>query len=175
MIFVLLWTFFFPVCERTVVRPNPAIAFRGLALTVNGRNYCGTIETKIEGPEITRRTRYRDGLPHGREEERFSDGTIAAIREYDRGKKIGTHLSFYRGGQRRSHVEYEDGHFEGESWEWYASGALAGYARYEHGRGVGKKIWRENGEIYLNVVYPAGQPAGLPGSRLCAQVRHESP
>lgn len=157
--------------ERHISRPSPDITFQGDRLIYGGKRFSGVVELRIPEVQVVRYTHYRDGQPHGREEETFADGRVVARREFSRGRKVGVHEGWYPSGHRRFHYEYTDDQYDGESWEWYDSGALSLYALFEAGRLVGKKQWRADGTIFQNYVFPQGKAVGLPGAKLCFQVR----
>ncbi|MBX3021371.1 MAG: hypothetical protein KF799_06795 [Bdellovibrionales bacterium] len=158
-------------CTQTITRPSQDISFSGDRLLYKGQAFSGVVQESFTAAEITRRTHYKNGLPNGSEEEFFRDGQLATHREYTDGIKTGVHKGWFASGQRRFHYEYIAGKFHGEVWEWYASGKLSQYMRFEEGQALGKKMWRENGQIYTNLVFPKGHLQGLPGTKLCYQTR----
>jgi antitoxin component YwqK of YwqJK toxin-antitoxin module len=159
--------------QKTIQRPNPDIGFQGNYLLHKNKKFTGIVEMHLEGVNIIRKTPYRNGLIQGVEREYYSNGQLAAEREYHQGAKVGVHRSWFEDGKRRSHVEYANNQYHGETWEWHHSGALATYARFEKDRCLGKKMWRADGAIYMNYVFPGGRPIGLPGAKLCYQVRDQ--
>lgn len=163
-------------CTRHATRPSADVTFRGNYLLYRGSKFTGILEERFEQVGTVRYTHYRDGLIDGTEEERFPNGRVASRREYSRGQKVGAHEGWYASGKRRFHHEFTRGEPDGEAWEWYESGGVSLYARFETGRLLGKKMWRENGQIYMNYVFPRAQAAaGVPGAKLCYQVRGETP
>lgn len=158
-----------------VVKENdPSLARYGEFLLYRGEKFNGILETRLDAVQVLRRTPYRNGLAHGTEIETYQTGQEAASREYSNGKKEGLHLGYYEDGKRRFSYSYRNDEFDGDFWEWYPSGALYIYAKFEKGQAFGRKVWREDGQIYINAVYFNGQMYGLPGSKLCRQVRSDS-
>jgi antitoxin component YwqK of YwqJK toxin-antitoxin module len=158
-------------CTKYAMRPSPEVTYQGNFLLYKGERFTGILEERFDAVETIRKTHYRNGLQDGVEEEISKNGQLVARREYSKGRKTGTHEGWYLDGKRRFHHEYKNDQNDGEVWEWYHSGQLALYARFEQGRLLGKKMWRESGQIYMNYVFTADKAVGLPGSKLCFQVR----
>jgi antitoxin component YwqK of YwqJK toxin-antitoxin module len=158
-------------CQKRIQRPGPEVAMSGSYLMHRGKRFTGIVETYLEAVNVRRETPYRNGLIDGAEEEYAANGQLVARRIYSANVKTGVHETWFEDGRRSSHIEYSKGEYDGESWEWHRSGALAMYARFEKGRCLGKKRWREDGSIYMNYVFPEGRAVGLPGAKLCLQVR----
>jgi antitoxin component YwqK of YwqJK toxin-antitoxin module len=161
-------------CSPTIAkRPSPEVTYQGDRLLYKGKRFSGILEERFEAVGTVRRTAYRKGLPDGIEEELFdSTGKLAARREFSRGKKVGVHEGWFHDGSRRFRHEFKDGQPDGEVWEWYNSGGLATYAKFSEGKLLGKKIWRESGQIYMNYVFTKDREVGVPGAKLCYQVRN---
>jgi hypothetical protein len=158
-------------CTQHAKRPSPEVTFKNRLLLYKEEPFSGILEERFEQVATTRKTRYYEGLRQGTEEEFFDNGQIASRREYAKGKKVGSHEGWFSDGKRRFHHEFANGRSHGEVWEWYNSGALATYARFDKGRLLGKKVWRESGQIYMNYVFPENRSVGVPGTKLCYQVR----
>ena len=162
-------------CTKHAQRPSPEVTFSGNHLLFKGERFTGILEERFDSVETTRKTHYKNGLQDGVEEESIPTGQVVARREYRQGAKTGTHEGWYPDGKRRFHHEYRNGQNDGEVWEWYNSGSLAMYALFKEGRLLGKKMWRESGQIYMNYVFTADKAVGLPGTKLCFQVRNGEP
>lgn len=158
-------------CAAEVQSDEARLAYLGEHLVHDGRLFNGVLITRIPAADVVRRTPYRNGLIDGVEEERYANGSLAALREYRAGRKTGVHRGWFPDGRRSYRYEYSENQFHGDYWEWHASGALYTYARYDQGRPIGRKVWREDGTIYMNYVFAAGAAYGLPGAKLCRQVR----
>jgi antitoxin component YwqK of YwqJK toxin-antitoxin module len=154
-------------------RPSLDVTYQGNYLLFKGKRFTGVLEERFDQVGTTRKTEYRDGLMDGLQEEFFDNGQRASRRDYSLGQRVGVHEGWFSNGHRRFHHEFRDGVNHGEAWEWYDNGALAIYASFDNGRLLGKKMWRETGQIYMNYVFPKGRAVGLPGTKLCYQVRNE--
>jgi antitoxin component YwqK of YwqJK toxin-antitoxin module len=158
-------------CTKTAHRPSSDVTYQGNYLLYKGDRFTGILEEKFEQVETVRKSRFKDGLQDGIEEEFFKTGQLVARREYTNGVKNGIHEGWFNDGKKRFHHEFKNNQSHGEFWEWHNSGALAMYARFKDGQLLGKKMWRESGQIYMNYVFPNNQAIGIPGAKLCYQVR----
>jgi antitoxin component YwqK of YwqJK toxin-antitoxin module len=159
-------------CTKVARRPSPEITYKNGLVLYKGSLFTGVLEERFENIETVRRTHYRAGAPDGEETETYKDGTVVARRHFTNGRKSGVHEGWFLDGKRRFHHEFKEGRNDGEVFEWYDSGALSMYARFKDGVLLGKKMWRETGQIYMNYVFPNGKAAGVPGTKLCYQVRN---
>ena len=158
-------------CEKRIELTDSKVTYEGSRLIYEGKSFSGTVIQKFAALAVTRETTYSEGEIDGEERDVYDNGQTAALRHYEQGKKVGIHEGWYRDGKRRFHHEYADDRFHGEYWEWFQSGGVFTYARYEKGEAIGRKMWREDGTIYLNYVFPAGRAFCTPGAKLCRQVR----
>jgi hypothetical protein len=158
-------------CAAEVRADDPELAYLGEHLVHRGRLFSGVLITPLPAVDVVRRTPFRNGLAEGVESERYGNGSLAALREYRAGRKTGVHRGWFPNGRPSYRYEYASNQFHGDYWEWHASGALYAYARYDNGQPIGRKVWREDGTIYMNYVFAAGAAYGLPGAKLCRQVR----
>jgi antitoxin component YwqK of YwqJK toxin-antitoxin module len=158
-------------CQKRIQLTSSEISYDGTLLLYQGKRFSGVVETELDAVRVKRQTPYRRGIIHGTEEEFYDNGQMAAQRVYLHGKKVGTHQGWFRDGKRRFSYEYANDTYHGEYWEWYNSGALSTYAYYQGGNPIGRKVWRADGSIYMNYVFPGGRAVGLPGTKLCRQVR----
>jgi len=62
----------------------------------------------------------------------------------------------------------------GEAWEYYQNSSVYTFLIFEKGSEKLIKRWREDGQIYLNLVVKNGIAYGLAGGKLCNQVRADS-
>lgn len=152
---------------------DPRISRDNEILLFQGKPFDGILVTHLGGTEMTRLTPYLNGLPNGVEKEYYPDQQLSAEREYKDGKKVGMHKGFYGDGQRRFKASYKDGEYDGAVWEWNPSGSLYSYTLYNRGHVIGKKLWRSNGQIYVNFVMKGNRAIGLTGTKLCYQVGPE--
>ncbi|TGK62750.1 hypothetical protein EHQ27_05520 [Leptospira wolffii] len=159
-------------CDPTLVRlDDPGLSRQGEFVFYQGQKFDGILEFRIEELATMRRTSYKNGLPHGTETDRHDNGQILAEREFKEGKKSGIHRGWFPDGSKRFQNRFLDGKFHGDQWEWRPSGALYSYARFDRGEVIGKKMWRENGQIYMNFVLNGNRPFGMTGGKLCNQIR----
>ncbi|MCE9501601.1 MAG: hypothetical protein K8R21_14045 [Leptospira sp.] len=142
-------------------------------LLYEGKKFSGIVESRMEAVNVTRHTPYSGGVLDGTEKEYYSNGLLSAERFYSNGKKVGIHRGWYADGKDRFWYEYDNGQLHGNLWEWHSSGPLITFARFDRGRLIGKKIWRIDGQIYANFVIQENRVVGLPGSKLCLQVRSD--
>ncbi|TGN03410.1 toxin-antitoxin system YwqK family antitoxin [Leptospira dzoumogneensis] len=170
--YLLAICFFLVACDPArVASTDPSITRNGRIVFYRGEKFYGLLESKSEELGVFRVTSYKNGLPDGIEKDVHSNGQVLAEREFSAGKKIGTHLGWFPDGKKRFHNEYLEGQFHGSQWEWRNSGSLYSYAKFDHGKVIGKKMWRENGQIYMNFVIYQGRAYGMTGGKLCSQVR----
>ncbi len=158
-------------CAAEVQSDDPELAYLGEHLVHRGRLFSGVLVTRIPAADVVRRTPFRNGLAEGVESERYGNGSLAALREFRAGRKTGVHRGWFPNGRRSFRYEYSENQFHGDYWEWRSSGGLYSYARYNNGQPIGRKVWREDGAIYMNYVFAEGAAYGLPGAKLCRQVR----
>ncbi|TGK37436.1 hypothetical protein EHQ12_06830 [Leptospira gomenensis] len=172
---VLFFLFISNGCQNGTVVPHtdPGLTRSGEFLFHHGKKFDGVLETKLDAIQVVRKTSYREGLPDGIEKEMYQNRILSSERNFTRGKKTGIHRGWYPDGKRRFQYSYQNGELHGDVWEWHSSGSLITYAKYWNGQLLGKKVWRPDGQIYANFVMQSGRPMGLPGSKLCWQVRSD--
>lgn len=164
-------------CTKKITRPSSGITFHNGDLLYQGKLFSGIVVENFEHVGTRRETEYKAGLPHGIQNEYFTHNQkLASRREYRFGRNSGTHEGWFVGGERRFHYEYNNqGESEGDFWEWYSTGHPSLFARFKSGQLLGKKMWREDGKIYMNYVFANGQAVGTPGTKLCYQERSPTP
>jgi antitoxin component YwqK of YwqJK toxin-antitoxin module len=160
---------------RTIERPGPGISYEEVRLHYRGEIYTGIVRERFAATGTVRDTHYRNGRPDGEQREWVpATGRQVARLEYTAGEKTGVHEGWFLDGKRRFHYEYDaGGKPHGEFWEWHQNGRPSLFARFEHGRLLGKKVWRADGQIYLNQAFAPAKAFGLPGTQLCLQLRGE--
>ena len=159
-------------CNKRIVRPSVDVSFNNGKLIHQGRNFSGVVEENFVQTGTVRDTQYYKGVPHGEQLEYLPNSSqIVALRNFSGGKNSGVHKGWFADGHRRFHYEYKEGLPHGEFWEWHNSGHPSLFARFDKGVLIGKKMWREDGKIYMNFVFPQGKAVGVPGVKLCYQVR----
>lgn len=160
--------------DKTISNKDPKLVYSGEFLIYDGKKFTGILETKLDAVGITRKTPYVDGKMDGTEVEMYSGKKNSAERSFFQGKKIGIHRGWYENGQRRFQYSYKDGELHGDVWEWHHTGTLVTLAKFWNGQLLGKKVWRPDGQIYSNFVMHGNRPVGLPGAKLCWQVRSDT-
>lgn len=163
-------------CTKVAYRPSPEVTWHNAHLLYKGKLFDGLLIEKFEHVGTQRETVYRKGLAHGAEREyTIRDRKLVALRNYRQGRRHRVHEGWFLDGKRRFHYEYNDqGENHGEFWEWHQSGHPSLFARFENGRALGRKVWRPDGKIYMNWVFDEeGRGVGVPGSKLCFQLREE--
>lgn len=160
-----------PASRPLIRRGDPGVSWERGRLLEGGRPFTGTLQTVLPSVAVTRFTSYVRGVLEGNEVEIYAGGAMAARRAFSAGRKTGVHESWYRSGARRSYAEYAAGRPIGDAWEWYESGPPYSFVRFREGVVMGKKVWRENGQIFSNHVRAGTRFVGLPGAGLCTQLR----
>ncbi|MCC2680137.1 MAG: hypothetical protein K0R29_2713 [Pseudobdellovibrio sp.] len=167
----LLLLILFSSCTKVIQRPSEDITYKGDRLLYKGQPFSGIVKEVFALAEVTRETEYKNGIKDGVQKEIYANGKTASVGTFKNENKDGTFEGWYPSGKRRFHYEYKNGQYHGESWEWYESGPVYLFAKFSEGKAIGKKVWREDGKIFLNHVFPGQNVFGLPGAKLCYQVR----
>ncbi len=154
-----------------IAATDPGIEYDGATLIYKKEKFSGYLVTEFEANGVLRKTPYLGGILEGKEVEIFPNGQIASERFYKEGKRVGVHKGWFENGQIRFQYEYEDGLMHGSLWEWNKKGELYSYAKMNKGEEIGRKVWREDGQIYANYVFRNGRTVGLPGAKLCRQIK----
>jgi antitoxin component YwqK of YwqJK toxin-antitoxin module len=160
---------------KKIERPSKEITFKNGKLLYRGGEFSGVVIERFPEVGTVRETHYRRGWAHGEQTEFTAEGhRVVARREFSYGHNSGVHEGWFPQGERRFHYEFDgEGKSHGDQWEWHASGHPSLFARFDHGRMIGKKMWREDGKIYMNWVFNTGGEAyGTPGTKLCFQLRN---
>lgn len=171
-VYLLVLSLFLISCTDRIQRPNPDIQLINDYLHYKGHRFSGIVEERFDQVGTIRESRYVEGRMTGYQEE-YTEKTkvLLARRLFVNGEKDGTHQGWFPTGQRRFHYEYKKGKSHGEFWEWYQDGQPSLFAKYDNDTMIGKKMWRQDGKIYMNYVFTEGKAYGVPGTKLCYQVR----
>ncbi|TGN19989.1 toxin-antitoxin system YwqK family antitoxin [Leptospira idonii] len=161
----------FSCTETKIQSTDPKISYAGEYLLYEAHPFTGILVTDLPSVSIKRESSYKNGLLNGEELDLYANGVTASQRLYEDGKKVGIHKGYFPDQKPRFLYSYKDNSFHGEYWEWYNSGKVYTYAFYENGNAKVRKVWRENGDIYINYVFSLGKAYGYPGAKLCDQVR----
>jgi len=160
-------------CTKTISNTSQDIGFKGHRLTFKGELYTGKMESKLDAVKVKIISKYKEGLLHGEEIETYENGQVSAIRFYEEGKHVGVHRGWYPDGVERFRFEYKNGRKHGEFWDWTPKGNIYSYTKFNNDFLIGKKVWREDGQIYINLIADGNKIRGLKGSKLCRQVRSD--
>lgn len=172
-LFVLFHSFSSCSKNQKVLATDPDLIPQNEELYFKNELFQGIVITQIFGTNVRRETQYKNGLVHGEELEFYEDGKLASKRFYEFGKRVGLHEGYYEDGTIRFQFSYEDGLMHGEAKDFFPSGKPYTYTIYEKGTEKLIKRWREDGQIYLNLVIKEGIAYGLQGGKLCRQVRSD--
>ena len=113
-------------------------------------------------------TSYRDGLRHGREISRYSDGAFKMDRRWKDGYRDGLTRAWWPDGTLMEWSTYKDDLLEGESRRWFSDGQLARAFTYVKGREDGaQQMWYEDGTLRANYVVVEGRRYGSNGTKGC--------
>lgn len=130
--------------------------------------YSGILFSKID-TVTTYSAVYQEGKKHGKEQKFFYKGDLAELRYYNKGKKSGTHRSWWNKEQIKFEYHFDiNGNQIGTQREWYSNGQLFKEFNYYNGKEDGpQKSWDITGKIDINYVVIAGERFGFIGSKNC--------
>ena len=113
-------------------------------------------------------TPYRDGLRHGREISRYTDGGFKVDRRWNEGYRDGLTRAWWPDGTLKEASTYERDLLEGESRRWFSDGQLASDFTYVGGQEDGaQQMWYEDGTLRANYVVVDGRRYGSNGTKGC--------
>ncbi|MDF3818740.1 hypothetical protein P3G55_02450 [Leptospira sp. 96542] len=160
-------------CEnKTVNSDDPDIVFLDETVFYMGKPFTGKLVDGKDPFSIKRITPFVGGKIDGIEKDIHPNGRLSAERKFSDGKRVGLHRGWYPNGNLRFEASYAlSGKLHGKQKEWYESGKPYTYTEIKDGEEVGKKIWREDGQLYANYVFKDGRIFGLTGGKLCNQIR----
>ena len=112
---------------------------------------------------------YYQGKKHGEEKKFFLNDSLAEVRYYKNGLKIGIHKSWRKDGSQKFEYPFNDkGYYHGTIKEWYTNGQLVKEFNYVNGKESGtQKMWQSNGNIRANYTVVNGEKFGLIGLKKC--------
>lgn len=137
-----------------------------------GRLYLGSVlVTGIvldRTDESTTWTPYQNGLRHGREVSRYSDGSLKLDRRWDEGHREGEVRAWWPDGTLQEVSTYVNDVLEGVSSRWFTDGQQASIFTYLHGREEGaQQMWYEDGTLRANYIVIDGRRYGSNGTKGC--------
>lgn len=151
---------------------NTHLITKNGVLFYNDLPYNGIIKTFDEVNQTNNTAHYLNGKKDGEERKFFQNESLAEIRFYKTGKKIGTHKSWFENGQQKFEYPYsKKGFYNGTLKEWYANGQQVKEFNYVEGKESGtQKMWLSNGNIRANYTVINGERFGLIGLKKCYSV-----
>ena len=163
--------FLFYGCQPDVTSINVTSKHLSIVDSVmlyRNKPYSGTLLSKID-TVITYKVNYLDGIKHGEEQKFFFNGDKAELKYFNKGKKTGTHKSWWYNNQIKSEYHFNDtGNYIGTQREWHSNGQLIKEFNYANGKEEGKqKKWDIKGKITTNYETINGERYGLIGSNKC--------
>ncbi len=122
--------------------------------------------------QTKKRTSFKKGRKHGQEIKVFLNDSLAELRMYHRGIKVGVHEGWWSNGYKKFEYYFnEKGFHHGSLKEWHANGKLSRSFNFKDGKEEGsQKIWNENGKITSNYVTYNNDRYGLIGLKKCYTV-----
>jgi len=135
--------------------------------------FSGTLKVFDEVNQTKNAANYSNGKKEGEEKKWFVNDSVAEIRFYKEGLKVGIHKSWWKNGQQKFEYPYNNnGVYHGAFKEWYASGQLVREFHYHNGREKGtQKMWLANGNIRANYTVIDNERFGLIGLKKCYSVK----
>ena len=100
----------------------------------------GTTLTYHLNGRSERRTEYRDGIKHGKEEEWFKDGNKSSLANWQNGIRHGEQTEWYENGKKSFQGNMAEGKWIGECRGWYPDGQEAFRISFLDGKGRGNPI-----------------------------------
>ena len=112
---------------------------------------------------------YFQGKKHGEEKKYFLNDSLAEVRFYKNGLKVGIHKSWRKNGKPKFEYPYNNlGMYHGTMKEWYSNGQILKEFKYVNGKESGtQKMWQSNGNIRANYTVVNGERFGLIGLKKC--------
>jgi len=142
-------------------------------LYYNDAPFNGTLKSFNEVNQTRNTTNYMHGKKDGEERKIDQNGTLAELRYYKNGLKVGVHKAWRKNGQQLFEYPYNNlGRYHGAMKEWYANGQLVRLFNYVDGKEVGpQKMWLSNGNIKANYTVVHGERYGLIGLKKCYSLK----
>ena len=142
-------------------------------LYYNDALFNGTLKSFNEVNQTKNTANYLNGKKNGEERKLFQNDSLAELRFYKNGLKIGIHKSWRENGQQKFEYPYNnEGVYHGTIKEWYANGQLVKEFNYVNGKESGsQKMWLSNGNIKANYTVVNGERFGLIGLKKCYSIK----
>ena len=158
--------------KLVLFQENKQLQKRNGTLFYKDKFFSGTLKSFDEINQTNNRANYLNGKKHGEERKYFLNDSLAEIRFYDNGLKIGIHKSWRIDGRPKFEYSYQDGVYHGMMKEWYSNGQLVKEFNYVKGKESGtQRMWLSNGNIKANYTVVNGERFGLIGLKKCYTVK----
>lgn len=159
--------------QLILLAENKQLSTQNGVLFYNNAPFSGTIKRFDEINQTNNKTPYLNGKKEGEERKLFLNDSLAEIRFYKKGFKVGIHKSWWGNGQQKFEYPYSNtGVYDGTMKEWYANGKLVREFNYVDGKESGsQKMWLSNGNIRANYTVVNGERFGLIGLKKCYSVK----
>lgn len=142
-------------------------------LVYNKLPFTGTLKSFDKVNETNNITSYVFGKKEGEERKLYLNDSLAELRFYKAGLKVGVHKAWRKNGQQKFEYPYNNqGTYHGIMKEWYANGQLVKEFNYVDGKESGaQKMWLSNGNIRANYTVVNGERFGLIGLKKCYSLK----
>ncbi len=163
-------------CEKSTVLVVPKedsnLVLKNGKLFYQENTFSGIVLDSNRFSQMKKRTSYINGRKHGKEVKKYFNDSLAELRMYNRGVKVGIHKGWWPNGNKKFEFYFnEKGFYHGSLKEWYVNGKLLKSFNYKDGKEQGsQKIWKQNGKIATNYVADDGERYGLIGLKKCYTV-----
>ena len=159
----------YPLTADTILNvTDTALVFHLDTLYVEDKKFCGTVYKLYPNLDTAFIGKYVNGLEHGLHKKWYPNKQLLESRLYSLGKKIGKHVGYWEGGNKKFEYNFKNGEHDGILIEWYQGGQPYKAFHYKNGYEDGsEKMWWENGTIRANYVVKNGRRYGLIGLKLC--------
>lgn len=156
-----------------VFEENKQLQLNNGVLFYNNMPFSGLLKSFDKINQTKNRVYYLDGKKDGEERNLFQNDSLAVLRFYKNGLKVGVHKSWRENGQQKFEYPYNNqGVYHGTIKEWYANGQLVREFNYVNGKESGtQKMWLHNGNIRANYTVINGERFGLIGLKKCYSVK----
>ena len=153
--------------EHTQLQLNNGVLY------YNDAPFNGTLKSFNKVNQTKNTVNYLNGKKEGEERKLFQNDSLAELRFYKNGLKVGLHKAWRESGQQLFEYPYSNqGVYHGTIKEWYANGQLVREFNYINGKEVGsQKMWLSNGNIRANYTVVNGERFGLIGLKKCYSVK----
>jgi antitoxin component YwqK of YwqJK toxin-antitoxin module len=152
---------------------NKQLKLNNGVLFYNNTPFNGTLKSFNHVNKTKNTVSYLNGKKEGAERKIFLNDSLAEIRFYKKGLKVGVHKGWTRKGQQMFEYPYsKNGVYHGAIKEWYDNGQLVRVFNYVNGKEAGsQKMWLSNGNIRANYTVVNGERFGLIGLKKCYSVK----